>query len=780
MSTLTTKAIRDVTRRKLRTGLTVFGIAIGVTGLTAVNIASGQLRANLQSVNDSSGIPDIQFLTAPTDASAAQALTQQPNVKRAEAQIFIPGRWSIATGHEMLGIVGLRDFSDATFGKPSITEGRLSGPGEILMEASDRSVQAFKVGDSVDVQAAGVATTLKVSGLAHTAGLASPSFNHRATAYMRAADVQAAFHATGSNVFDVRLSDYSQRAGSAKQLAAALQAQNVVILQTVVGHDITGGNASFLDGIFTIMTVLSLIALVLSAFLLVSTISTLLAEQVPVIGTMKAIGARRGQVMRNYLTGVGIYGVAGTVLGFGLGVAAGALFVNMFGGLLGLDGGALAIPPLTVVEAIAVGIGVPILAALIPLWMGTRVTVKQALSGYGIENRARTGAWSRVAKRALAFMPQTVQLGARSVFRRRTRAVLTVLALALSGAAFLAVQTTSSSFNNVLDQVFSAYHADVFAILDNPQAADQVQAVVGGVQGVGQSEPSTGALATTRWGSAQIIGLQPDTALYRKTVLQGRWFTANDSSAVLINEAIADKTGLKVGDSIDFHNDLYQARWQVVGIARDYNNPLGLGVMLASQAEVNAFQHLPATYTSQLLVTSTSSRQADIDALSKRLDDALGKAGLQGTVITTHAQVQANQANFLIVYVLFYSVVAIIALVGAIGLFNALAMGVLERRREIGILRSMGATGGKVAQVFLAEGVGLGVVGWLLGIVVGIPAAYGFIGLLSSVLLRVPFAFNPVSLVVMLAFILIIAAAASLGPVWAASRVKIAQTLRYE
>ena len=72
-----------------------------------------------------------------------------------------------------------------------------------------------------------------------------------------------------------------------------------------------------------------------------------------------------------------------------------------------------------------------------------------------------------------------------------------------------------------------------------------------------------------------------------------------------------------------------------------------------------------------------------------------------------------QSAPKLVLFVLFSSVVAIIAVVGAIGLFNTLAMSVLEHRREIDILRSMGATGRKVAQVFWTEGVALGVVAWV-------------------------------------------------------------------
>jgi putative ABC transport system permease protein len=107
-------------------------------------------------------------------------------------------------------------------------------------------------------------------------------------------------------------------------------------------------------------------------------------------------------------------------------------------------------------------------------------------------------------------------------------------------------------------------------------------------------------------------------------------------------------------------------------------------------------------------------------------------------------------------------------------------MSVLERRREIGILRSMGARNWQVAQVFLTEGLSLGAVSWLIAVVVGIPAAYGFVYLLGKVLATLPFALDPLSLVWMLVFILVLATVASIGPVVGAARLSIAETLKYE
>ena len=107
-------------------------------------------------------------------------------------------------------------------------------------------------------------------------------------------------------------------------------------------------------------------------------------------------------------------------------------------------------------------------------------------------------------------------------------------------------------------------------------------------------------------------------------------------------------------------------------------------------------------------------------------------------------------------------------------------MSVLERRREIGILRSMGAVSRKVAQVFWTEGMTLGVLAWVLALILGFPAAFGFILIQAHLLAPVPFAFNPIYIVWMLIVILVLASLASIGPTFGAMRIKIAQTLRYE
>jgi putative ABC transport system permease protein len=134
----------------------------------------------------------------------------------------------------------------------------------------------------------------------------------------------------------------------------------------------------------------------------------------------------------------------------------------------------------------------------------------------------------------------------------------------------------------------------------------------------------------------------------------------------------------------------------------------------------------------------------------------------------------------LIFYALLYSVALIVGAVGILGLADALAASVLERRREIGLLRAMGASDWRVARVFWVEGLALGGIAWGLCALLGLPLAYGFIQVMSKLVFRVDFLIAPSALVVMLAAVLIISTLASIIPALRASRVRIADMLRYE
>jgi putative ABC transport system permease protein len=133
-----------------------------------------------------------------------------------------------------------------------------------------------------------------------------------------------------------------------------------------------------------------------------------------------------------------------------------------------------------------------------------------------------------------------------------------------------------------------------------------------------------------------------------------------------------------------------------------------------------------------------------------------------------------------VIYALFDTIALIVALVGLLGLSNTLAAEVLERRKEIGILRSLGATGRHIGTIFWVEGLALALIAWIPGFLLAIPGSYALIGVLNADVQLVLFALNPVVVPLTLLFIVIISFLASFGPALRASRVRIGEILRYE
>ena len=122
----------------------------------------------------------------------------------------------------------------------------------------------------------------------------------------------------------------------------------------------------------------------------------------------------------------------------------------------------------------------------------------------------------------------------------------------------------------------------------------------------------------------------------------------------------------------------------------------------------------------------------------------------------------------------------IVTLVGSLGILNTLTLGVLERRREIAVMRAMGATHSALLLAFLAEGLALGGTGWVIGLVLGYPTGYLFTRQLGQVLFSLPFVMSPLAVLASFFFCLGLATLSSLGPAFGAAQVSASTALRYE
>ncbi|HUY76244.1 MAG TPA: FtsX-like permease family protein [Ktedonobacterales bacterium] len=808
MSASLTKSFADVTRRKGRTLMVTLGIFIGVLGLTSVNfIQQTIVSAFTYSTGTSANSPDITLMVNRLDPTLAPQLAAVPNVQAVQMQSVYATQWRISAtpGQAPITIVSYPDVLHAPITPFQLASGRYPGAGEIVLEYGDQELQPVAIGDTVTLDTGQTTTTLRVVGFARTQGLPSPAGSGIARGYMSEAAIHQAF---GSSVaapnsqepqvqaemaFKVR--QISRVTTTADALAQTLRANGVTVLGVNINQPLNQQRIATVNGVFTLLLMLSILAVMLSALLILNTVITLIAEQTPIIGALKAIGGTRAAIVRGYLVSVVIYSALGTLPAIALGLLLGYPLAS----LLASNSIRLAVGPFTVfpwiiILGLAVGFGVPLLAALLPLWMGTRITVREALSAYGV-SAGRAG--HRRARRAprLSWVSQTTRLGLRGVFRKRWRAALTLLTLTLAGATFLVAQTATAATNQTTANAFAPYHYDVLAQVyaQNAPLVAQISALpnVGRVERYREAEG-----AESRWGQLLLLGFQPDTRLYIPQLISGRWLFPSDTNAALINEEAATATGLHVGDTLTLASVQYfngqptpghQVTWTIIGVIHQPMDGLGqIGTVITSVENVNQFFGDPADLTPELLIQTRDHSQGAVDALTRQIDHLMsgenenGGQVSGGLVATRQQEVQYRQQSWLIFYALLYSVALIVGAVGVLGLANALAASVLERRREIGLLRAMGASSWGVARVFWVEGMALGGIAWLLGAQLGLPLAYGFIQVMSKLVFRVDFILAPSALVVMLAAVLIIATLASVIPALQASRVRIADMLRYE
>jgi putative ABC transport system permease protein len=784
MSVLTKKVLKDITRRKLRSFLTVLGIAIGIMSLSTVNLASNQILTAYHFATDTSVQPDIEFLTTPVSPDFTHYLTSNPEVRTVQAERSFVTHWQNGAGAPLtIAIQGLQDLQHRQINKFELVQGKYPAPGQILLEYSDRSLTGVNVGDKISIAFKNSEQNLTVSGFASTRGQPSAAVTQRAVGYMPLPDLEKLTGQPGVNDFFIQVYHYNQRNKTAQQLGQVFDQQKVPLLYSAVGH--SNGVQVTAGVFFTTLQVLTAIAMLLSIFLLIITINTQIFEQISVIGTMKAIGATRGKIIRHYLLLVFIYAVVGTLIGLAVGLGTGILLANYLGNLLNLVMGAPVLTPQQLLESACIGIVLPMVAALLPAYVGTKITVKEALSNYGLEGniRQRSG-WLRPVAALYGFLPQVVQLGIRNVFRKRVRALLTVGALAIAGVSFLAVQTTSYDLNTFVNQQFTTtYHFDMIVSVPSPISSQQFSATLGQVPGIVKTEPLNWSYVNTSWGRALLTGVDPDSQLYQKQVVAGSWFsTSSHQNDVLISQDAANKSHLQVGNTITFDDSVHTATWHIIGITNDNTN-VGLsnfGVIVAPIVQTNQFVHFPAHFSRIMMIEGKDHTPAGVNALAKNVDHQMSLHGYTPQVTTAEQELASSQAQFQLLEVVLLIVAFIIAITGVITLFNTLTMSVLERRREVGILRSMGAGRKNISLVFWTEGLTTSLFSWVIAVVLGIPAAYGFVLLLNRFLLPLSFSLNLFYLFLMLIFILFAATISSIAPALMAVRMRLIQILRYE
>ena len=527
------------------------------------------------------------------------------------------------------------------------------------------------------------------------------------------------------------------------------------------------------------MNVFTVLALLAASVLVANTMGTLIGEQRREIGMMKAIGGTRRQIRRVYLLTALLLGAIAAVLGVGLGVVISNAIVGFFGSSFFAisPGWAISVP--VIVVSLVLGLVGPPLMALPAIRRGTRVPVREALEEVpSLEGGARI---VDKALRRVTFLPRTAQIGVRSVTRRTRRSLATVVQIALAVGTLIGVLALMNSVTSTTEAAWNQLHydLDLNTVVGKPLDTD-ADRLIRTTPGVAIAQPVLTNMVKADGKDAWLWGLPP-RPMFDQKVVAGRWFTDGEetgSAAVtVIAKNIAKAIGADVGDSVTIQTASGPARLRVVGITgTQMQNGL---LFLTPLSTLRAILHSPDNVNAYWVRTS-SPEHGLIDRTTTALEDRLAAGGYSvGTNIRYVDQarnVDANRQISSAIGILGFLIVAI----SMVGLVNAITMNVLERTREIGVLRCIGARARDIRRIFAVEGLTVSLLGWLLGI----PVGYALARLLNWLLLEVvkiefAFTFPPLNVLIALIGTVVLALLIMRIPLRRAVRYKPGEALRY-
>ncbi len=777
MFALFRKAYRDVTQRRVRSLLTIGAIAIGVAGIVAIVSTAQNLARAQEDAYRNASQADVTFWVWDAPPKTARALEDLPNVTAAELRnnYFTKCKWNGA--YRDVYLWGLENFAEQRINQIRLL-GRAPQAGEFVAEASVRELWRVEIGDVIACRARdGTTLTLTLVGFAASPNYPSATILNWATVYANATDVRKLLGIGGANHALIKLDDLTRARETAREAERLLDRRGVSHSAATIRDPQNYLGKRELDALFVLLGVFSAVGLGVSGFLVANTLAAMTAEQVGEIGIVKAIGGTRAQVIAIYLIAALLYGVAGTLLGTMLGALGSWRLLAYIGSLLNLEI-AFAIAPEGVALGAVVGIVVTLVGGLIPALAGTAIRVKDALEAYGITSTYGQGRVDRLAQKIVA-LPPLAAMSLRNLARRQARSLITLLIIALAVAASLAAQSVSASVDTAIDDLFRTFRADAWAWFDQSVGTNFAAnfRTVAGVQDVEVWSFGDAWVGTAR---ARLWGVPANTRVYAPRLVAGRWYRADENDAVVISTDLAQERRVQVGDVIEVEIGETRRAFRVVGIVIDNSIFLGstvAGKVFVEETMVERMQDRLGWATFFALrfdahdPLTVETRLGELQMKFKRYQMGAGSA---------YRETRAAKEQTRILTLALYAMTLIVGAMGALGVLNTLTLNVLERRREIGVLRAIGATDAHLTQVFLTEGLALGFGGWLVGIGLGYPLGRFLLTLIKSVLFQIDYIFTWQMLLASLLFALALATLASLVPALGAARLRVGYVLRYE
>lgn len=779
-----------------RTPLVVLCLAIGAAIVGTMITTQAVLNTNIErQLQEAHGASALLIIPEGFDRAFVDSIRRMPEVEGAEGRGVVQLRINTAQDSFVRVVLfAIEAYDDIRINTVTPEQGAWPPKnGEIWLERSSlslRQLQALRIGDSLAIEKEnGKTRSLRLSGLTYDFNQSPSLTTGLAYGYITLDTLESLGFPRSFNQLSITVSQNTLDERHIRAVADRVEQKIDDSGRTVAARSIPEPGkyplSDALAGLGAALVGIGALTLVGGLFLVINTINALLAQQMRQIGIMKAIGARTSQLVVLYMSFVVIYSLLAALVALPLAAFGGRAFSGTLGAALNIKMQGSRTPFDALAGVVVLVFIAPMLAALYPILAGARTTVREAMNAYGVAiARLGTRRIDRLLER-IRGLPRPVLLSLRNTVRRTGRLVLTLIALMLSGTIFIAAINVRAALVRTTDDMFSYRTYQLRIYLDRAYRIGVLEQALLQVPGVRRVESH--AFTTSAWRthpdssigtSATMLALDPTTSMFSLPIVEGRWLDPRDRAAIVVNAAYLRKEpDIRLGDTVTFTiNQREKLALRVVGITEQALTPPSIyltktyfdqaagkvGTANGAWVAIDTREPAPVVRDIEAQFAASSIKIAKIDTVAEEKSFIVAHT----TILTAFLQV----------------IVVLLVIVGGLGLMGTMSINVIERRREIGIMRAVGASDRAIQSIVIVEGIGVGLLSWLLSVLTAAAPTKLIGDAVGSRFLKAPLAFTFVSSgpVIWLLVIVVVATLACVLPARNAAQAEVRTLLAEE
>jgi putative ABC transport system permease protein len=798
------KVWSDLAERKARSITTLLGLVIGFWGMATVAVAWVVLSNDLGENFSRTLPPNLAISAAPgaipelDDIEGLESFDNRPLlISRIEAapNLYLPLHLHVLDDFESLPVA--RVFTqEGPFPPPrgemlieragdiilKITRAQAAGPGE----SGDRHQATIAADDShpdsIAIQLpGGVGARTRIAGEVFDPGLAPSNQEMIIYGYVTRATAEAWL----PGAVPIRLvakTAPGQEKAVAGEIEARLQAAGNQVTSVRFPDPAQHPHQFQMNSILFLLAGLGLLAFGMGAVLVINLVNGILTNQIRQIGSLKAMGATTAQVTRMYLTSQALLGLVSAALALPLAVLAGYRVCRVIAAMLNFDVLTTRLPWHLYAALILAGGLLPVLAAALPVRRWSRVTVRDALENYGAGSRAQLGS---ALERLPLPLPVPLRAGLRNALRNRARFALSTATIAIGALVFMLAMNMRSSVLNTAETEEATVLYDISVSFEEDTPWREVSWIIN-FPAVTRLEmwPATRAriAGASEFGQLDIplLGVPTDTWAVKPNLVEGRWLTdGKPNGVVATHRMMKSLPGLAVGDRIPLHLGARVFEVELVGVEKRFG-PASLRMPLSGYLELTGAEPDSGRVLFLDLDEETERKTGEfIPLLESHFPmttlkvSQISTSRLAARVIRGHLDVIVAMLGFVATLMLFVS---------GLGMASGTSASVIERTRELGVLRAIGATPATVFGILAVEALLVALSGCVLALLLANPLSERLEALFGAAIVEYPFdhRFSFGGLAMCVALMVVLAVVATLGPARLVTRGAVRAAVSYE